>query len=98
MAADGSVIIDVRLDKKSAIADLNALEAQIKRTTQKIGSIEKSLSSATTKRNNLRDDLEAARHKAGCQYRLFRCPIQMYGCYLSKAGPSRNRRGSQRSF
>ena len=25
MAADGSVIIDVRLDKKSAIADLNAL-------------------------------------------------------------------------
>ena len=46
MAADGSVIIDVRLDKKSAIADLNALEAQIKRTTQKIGSIEKSLSSA----------------------------------------------------
>ena len=53
MAADGSVIIDVRLDKKSAIADLNALEAQIKRTTQKIGSIEKSLSSATTKRNNL---------------------------------------------
>ena len=64
MAADGSVIIDVRLDKKSAIADLNALEAQIKRTTQKIGSIEKSLSSATTKRNNLRDDLEAARQKA----------------------------------
>ena len=39
MAADGSVIIDVRLDKKSAIADLNALEAQIKRTTQKLSLI-----------------------------------------------------------
>ena len=62
--ADGSIVIDARIDRKSAQADLNALKAQVKSTAQQIGAMEKQLGAETGTRNRLADSLQAARQAA----------------------------------
>lgn len=62
--ADGSIIIDSRINNKGAEADLKALQAKAKSTAQQIAAVDKQLGSAQTKRNTLADSLEAARQKA----------------------------------
>lgn len=62
--ADGSIIIDARLNKKGAESDLKALQAKAKSTAQQIAAVDKQLGGAQTKRNTLADSLESARQKA----------------------------------
>ena len=62
--ADGSIIIDARLNKKGAESDLKALQAKAKSTAQQIAAVDKQLGGAQTKRNALADSLESARQKA----------------------------------
>ena len=62
--ADGSIIIDARINKKGAEAELQALQAKAKSTAQQIAAVNKQLGGETKRRNTLRDDLEAARQKA----------------------------------
>lgn len=59
-----SVVINTRFNNRKAEADLKELQAKAKETAREINAVEKGLGSATTKRNKLRDDLEAARQKA----------------------------------
>lgn len=59
-----SVVINTRFNNRKAEADLKELQAKAKETAREIDAVEKGLGSATTKRNKLRDDLEAARQKA----------------------------------
>ena len=56
-----SVVINTRINNRKAEADLKELQAKAKETAREINAVEKGLGSATTKRNKLRDDLEAAR-------------------------------------
>lgn len=62
--ADGSIIIDTRINNKGAEADLKALQAKAKSTAQQIGALDKQLGQATSKRSKLADDLAAARQQA----------------------------------
>ena len=64
MAADGSIIIDTRVNNKGAEADLKALQAKAKSTAQQISALDKKLGQATSKRSKLADDLAAARQQA----------------------------------
>lgn len=59
-----SVVINTRFNNRKAEADLKELQAKAKETAREINAVEKGLGSATTKRNKLRDDLEATRQKA----------------------------------
>lgn len=62
--ADGSIIIDTRINNKGAEADLKLLQAKAKRTAQQISALDKQLGQATSKRSKLADDLAAARQQA----------------------------------
>lgn len=62
--ADGSIIIDTRINNKGAEADLKALQAKAKSTAQQISALDKELGQATSKRSKLADDLAAARQQA----------------------------------
>lgn len=62
--ADGSIIIDTRINSKGAEADLKALQAKAKSTAQQISALDKQLGQATSKRSKLADDLAAARQQA----------------------------------
>ncbi len=62
--ADGSIIIDTRINNKGAEADLKALQAKAKSTAQQISALDKQLGQATSKRSKLADDLSAARQQA----------------------------------
>lgn len=62
--ADGSIIIDTRINNKGAEADLKALQAKAKSTAQQISALDKQLGQATSKRSKLADDLEAAKQQA----------------------------------
>ena len=64
MAADGSVIIDTRVNNKGAEADLKALQAKAKSTAQQISAMDKQISQATSKRTKLGDDLAKAKTEA----------------------------------
>ena len=59
-----SVVINTRFNNRKAEADLKELQTRAKETAREINAVEKGLGSAITKRNKLRDDLEAARQKA----------------------------------
>lgn len=59
--ADGSIIIDARIDSKGAEANLKALQAKAKSTAQQIAAVDKQLGKAQTKRSTLADSLEAAK-------------------------------------
>lgn len=62
--ADGSIIIDTRINNKGAEADLKALQAKAKSTAQQISALDKQLGQATSKRSKLADDLTAAKQQA----------------------------------
>lgn len=62
--ADGSIIIDTRINNKGAEAALKALQAKAKSTAQQISSLDKQLGQATSRRSKLADDLAAARQQA----------------------------------
>lgn len=62
--ADGSIIIDTRINNKGAEADLKLLQAKAKSTAQQISALDKQLGQATSKRSKLADDLAAARQQA----------------------------------
>lgn len=64
MAADGSIIIDTRVNNKGAEADLKALQAKAKSTAQQIGALDKQITQATGKRTKLADDLAKAKAEA----------------------------------
>ena len=64
MPVDGSIIIDTRIDTKSAKADLQLLQAKAKSTARQIGALDKQLGQATSKRSKLADDLAAAKQQA----------------------------------
>ena len=64
MAADGSIIIDTRVNNKGAEADLKALQAKAKSTAQQINALDKQISQATGKRTKLGDDLSKAKQEA----------------------------------
>lgn len=62
--ADGSIIIDTRINNKDAEAQLKALQAKAKSTAQQISALDKELTAATGKRSKLADDLAAAKQQA----------------------------------
>ena len=62
--ADGSIIIDTRINNKGAEAALKALQAKAKSTAQQISALDKQLGQATSKRSKLADDLAAAKQQA----------------------------------
>lgn len=64
MPADGSIIIDTRVNNKGAEADLKALQAKAKSTAQQIAALDKQLNTATGKRTKLADDLDKAKAAA----------------------------------
>lgn len=64
MAADGSIIIDTRVNTKGAEADLKALQAKAKSTAQQISALDKQITQATGKRTKLADDLAKAKAEA----------------------------------
>lgn len=64
MAADGSIIIDARVNTKGAEADLKALQAKAKSTAQQISALDKQITQATGKRTKLADDLAKAKAEA----------------------------------
>ncbi|MEE0800309.1 MAG: hypothetical protein U0L91_03405, partial [Gemmiger sp.] len=64
MAADGSIIIDTRVNTKGAEADLKALQAKAKSTAQQISALDKQIAQATSKRTKLADDLAKAKAEA----------------------------------
>lgn len=69
MAADGSIIIDTRVNTKGAEADLKALQAKAKSTAQQISALEKSYTSAFQKRSVLGESLKQARADAAATAR-----------------------------
>lgn len=62
--ADGSIIIDTRINNKGAEADLKALQAKAKSTAQQISALDKELGKAAAKRSKLADDLAVAKQQA----------------------------------
>ena len=67
--ADGSIIIDTRINNKGAEADLKALQAKAKSTAQQISALDKQLGQATTRRSRLGEDLRNARAEAAATAR-----------------------------
>lgn len=69
MAADGSIIIDARVNTKGAEADLKALQAKAKSTAQQIAALDKSYNSGMIKKSQLAEDLRQARTEAAATAR-----------------------------
>lgn len=69
MAADGSIIIDTRVNNKGAEADLKALQAKAKSTAQQIAALDKSYNSGMIKKSQLAEDLRQARTEAAATAR-----------------------------
>lgn len=69
MAADGSIIIDTRVNTKGAEADLKALQAKAKSTAQQIAALDKSYNSGMIKKCQLAEDLRQARTEAAATAR-----------------------------
>lgn len=62
--ADGKIVIDARINKKQAEADLRALKAEAASTARQIAAVDKQISSASAKKLKLEDSLKAARQAA----------------------------------
>ena len=62
--ADGRIVIDTRINNKGAEADLRALQAKCKATSQELGAVGRELEKASSKRTQMAANLEAARKKA----------------------------------
>lgn len=67
--ADGSIIIDTRINNKGAEADLKALQAKAKSTAQQIAALDKSYNSGMIKKSQLAEDLRQARTEAAATAR-----------------------------
>lgn len=67
--ADGSIIIDTRINNKGAEADLKALQAKAKSTAQQISALDKSYNSGVIKKSQLAEDLRQARTEAAATAR-----------------------------
>ena len=70
--ADGSIILDTRVNTKGAEADLKALQAKAKSTAQKIAAVEKDYNSTTSKHSKLGEDLRRTRAQAAAAAREIR--------------------------
>lgn len=64
MAADGSIIIDTRVNTKGAEADLKALQAKAKSTAQQINALDKEISKTSQKHLTLYKDLKSTEQQA----------------------------------
>ena len=62
--AENKIVIDARINKKGAEADLKSLEASTKSTAARIKDLGKQINSAQTGRSKLQEQLDAARQKA----------------------------------
>lgn len=62
--AENKIVIDARINKKGAEADLKSLEASVKSTASQIKDLGKQIASAQSGRSKLQEQLEGARQKA----------------------------------
>lgn len=62
--ADGSIILDTRINNKGAYAELKELQAKAKSTAKQISEVDKQLAQTGAKHNSLGDDLKRARQEA----------------------------------
>lgn len=62
--ADQKIVIDARINRKAAQADLRALKSDVTATAREIASLDKQISSAQNKHLKLADDLKAAQEAA----------------------------------
>lgn len=62
--ADGSIIIDTRINNKGAEADLKALQAKAKSTAQQISALDKEISKTSQKHLTLYKDLKSTEQQA----------------------------------
>lgn len=58
--AENTIVIDARINKKGAEADLKSLQASAKNTAARIKDLGKQINTAQTTRNKLKDQLDAA--------------------------------------
>ena len=61
--ADGSIILDTRINNKGAYAELKELQAKAKSTAQQVAALDKQLAQAGAKHTSLGDDLKRARQE-----------------------------------
>ena len=62
--AENKIVIDARINKKGAEADLKSLEASVKSTASQIKDLGKQITTAQSGRSKLQEQLEGARQKA----------------------------------
>ena len=62
--AENKIVIDARINKKGAEADLKSLEASVKSTASQIKDLGKQITTARSGRSKLQEQLEGARQKA----------------------------------
>ena len=62
--ADGSIILDTRINNKGAYAELKELQAKAKSTAQQVAALDRQLTQAGAKHTSLGDDLKRARQEA----------------------------------
>lgn len=62
--ADGSIILDTRINNKGAYAELKELQAKAKSTAQQVAALDRQLAQAGAKHTSLGDDLKRARQEA----------------------------------
>jgi phage-related protein len=61
--ADGSIILDTRINNKGTYAELKELQAKAKSTAQQVAALDKQLAQAGAKHTSLGDDLKRARQE-----------------------------------
>ena len=61
--ADGSIILDTRINNKGAYAELKELQAKAKSTAQQVAALDRQLAQAGAKHTSLGDDLKRARQE-----------------------------------
>ena len=62
--ADGSIILDTRINNKGAYAELKELQAKAKSTAQQVAALDRQLAQAGAKHTSLGNDLKRARQEA----------------------------------
>lgn len=62
--ANQKIVIDVRIDRKAAQADLKALKADVANTAKQIASLDRQITTASNKHLKLADDLKTAQEAA----------------------------------
>lgn len=62
--ADGSIILDTRINNKGAYAELKELQAKAKSTAQQVAALDKQINTANSKHLSLGKELSDAQSKA----------------------------------